>query len=99
MEANSRHKDEGEEIKCPHCGKSATDLVRDYSSLDEMRATIKAWFSEPGSIVYRIDMDELMVGKTNACQVRKRIFEYLRSEGIEVERVKVGTKLLGWVRI
>jgi len=40
-----------------------------------------------------------MVGKTNACQVRKRIFEYLRSEGIEVERVKVGTKLLGWVRI
>lgn len=108
MGAMSKHNDEGEGIRCPHCGMNTTDLVREYSSLDEMISTIKAlemietikaWFSEPGSIVYRIDMDEIMFGITNACHFRKRIFEYLRSEGIEVERVKAGTKLLGWVRI
>ena len=103
MGATSEHNDEGVEgSRCPHCGRKVTDLVRKYSSLDEMKmkATIRYWFWNTRNIVWAMDMNELMFGIRNPCILREKIFEDLRSEeGIKVVTIKSCENVIGWVRV
>ena len=102
MSAESEHNDEGVEgSRCPHCGKRPTDLVREYSSLNGVRETIRGLMSKPGAVVHRHQIEELLKGKSNTRVWIKKLFEELKDEGMEFEVIKKSDgngKVMGWVR-
>ena len=82
---------------CPTCGTS-TKPKREYASRTDLFESVLELFDNP--TVDRVDLDRLMVyhgvKQANEAVYRRRLLKRVIDHGIDLEPVKVGTKIIGW---